>query len=65
MCVAQRKDELVPLSEADVDKMSIQEIKKKLGELNIKTRVRRIDKSNKIKKKMQLNIKPWPGKLLK
>lgn len=48
MCVAQRKDELVPLSEADVDKMSIQEIKKKLEELNIKTRVRRIDKSNKI-----------------
>ena len=48
LCVDVREEEEAPLTQADVDSMSLQEIKDTLKSLNIKTKVRKIDKLREI-----------------
>lgn len=50
LCVDVREEPEVPMTEVDIDNMSLQGIKDKLKELNIKTRVRRMDKLREILK---------------
>lgn len=51
LCVDPREDDDVPLMDIDVDKMSVRDIRDKLKEMKIVTKVRRADKLREILRK--------------